>query len=115
MLRSQLFDLGVVLKHELRPDPVHHVISVLLVDSFSPSGRNEHALKQINSCKHSLKNKKINVSPDGCLLLLLVQLLDHLPHLGAKLQVRRFQLLLILFQFLIIFFQQLQFPDMANL
>lgn len=51
VLCSQLFHLDVVLKHELRPDPVHHVVSVLLVDSFSSSGRNRNAFKQINSCK----------------------------------------------------------------
>lgn len=51
MLCSQLFHLDVVFKHELRPDPVHHVVSVLLVDSFSPSGKNRNAFKQIYSCK----------------------------------------------------------------
>lgn len=51
VLCSQLFHLDVVLKHELRPDPVHHVVSVLLVDSFSSSGRNRNVFKQINSCK----------------------------------------------------------------
>lgn len=110
MLCSQLFHLDVVLEHELRPDPVHHVVSVLLVDSLSPSGSNRNAFKQISSCKYNVR-----ALPDRRLLLLLVQFLDHLPHLGAKFQVGRSQLLLALFQFLIILLQQLQFPNIVNL
>lgn len=53
VLCSQLFHLGVVLLHEPRPDSVHHVVSVLLVDSFSPSGRNRNVFRQINSNKGS--------------------------------------------------------------
>lgn len=51
VLCSQLFHLGVVLMHELRPDSVHHIVSVLLVDSFSPSGRNRNVFRPINSNK----------------------------------------------------------------
>lgn len=37
VLRSQLFYLSVMFQHELRSDPVHHVVSVLLMDPFSPA------------------------------------------------------------------------------
>lgn len=37
VLRSQLFHLSVMFQHELGSDPVHHVVSVLLMDPFGPS------------------------------------------------------------------------------
>lgn len=46
--------------------------------------------------------------PFTCLLLLLVQLLDHLPHFGAQLQVGGLQLFLTLSQLLILLFLQLK-------
>lgn len=49
VLCSQQFHLDIVLKHELHPDPVRYVVSVLLLDSFSPLGRNRNAFKHINA------------------------------------------------------------------
>lgn len=46
----------------------------------------------------------LHALPLRSLLLLLIQFLDHLPHLGAKLRVGRPYLLLILFQLLILLF-----------
>lgn len=43
----------------------------------------------------------LSVLPRRRLLLLLVELLDHLPHLGAKLRVGRPQLVLVLFELVI--------------
>lgn len=103
MFCRQLCHMSLVFLPELHPEPVHHVVSVLLIDPLRPPCRDRDVLRLKMNLLYELNTFfPLCALPGRRLLLLLVELFYHLPHLGAELRVGRPQLVLALFQLLIL-------------
>lgn len=101
MLGSKLLNVSRVFLSEFCTNMLNHIISVLLLGSLIPE-YTPPTVNLINHPSHFLfKKGATSILPLSSLLFLLVQLLNHLPHLGAELKISRFHLFLALLQLLI--------------